>query len=629
MKHFSWIFFSILLLTSSASSAVVPYITIRSASVDSARQMVGETDKINLYDVENFYLTSALTFEGTRSFDADAIAGRLFGISRAPQFNDKTAIRISGSQVPNRAPTDWLADYFGLSPQYQSTLTFNPRISNLIIDFDFYFGLDEWVPGLYFKAHAPVVATRWDLNFDEIPHNDIPLQGYPAGYFAPSAVPANDLISTATDFFTYRDFPTLTDGVTFEPLSFALLERRRQHKTALAEIQMALGYNFLLCPDYHLGFNFRVDAPTGNRPHARIAFEPIVGNGKHWAVGAGITGHYTFWESCDGETSLGLYVDGNFTHLCRTHQTRTFDLVGRPVSRYMLAEQLGTPVMNLFANPAQGTAANSTVPSAQFKNNFTPVANLTTLPVKSSFPLQADVTALFNYSSCGLSIDVGYNLWALTCERLAIIHDAGPLPLDSGNVWALKGDAFVYGFAAADGTTNPPAPGTPIALSATENSATISSGTNALLTNQFPNQNPGIDNPQFALYSTDNNNDQIVVSPGDSSGSTTQQRTSLDPIFLSPASIDLESGRTRGLSHKLFAHISYTWQRCDTVVPYVGIGGKAEFGPRHAEPQCAAGSSCLIPPVTAPAAACVSCTGCQRTNISEWGVWVKGGIFFS
>ena len=66
-------------------------------------------------------------------------------------------------------------------------------------------------------------------------------------------------------------------------------------------------------------------------------------------------GHYTVLAKVeDEESSFGFYSDGNFTHLCRTTQTRTFDLVGKPNSRYMLAEQLGTPVTNLFAAPAQG-----------------------------------------------------------------------------------------------------------------------------------------------------------------------------------------------------------------------------------------------------------------------------------
>ena len=627
MKHLLR-FFSIIFLGIFQLNAVAPYISIRSQSVDAARDLMGWTDKINLYDMENLYITTGIVFEGTRSFDSDALAHCLFGIT-TPAINssDTVALRVSGSQVPNRGATDWLADYFGLPTTFQSTLFFKPRVSNLIIDFSFYVGLDEWLEGLYFRAHAPVVATRWNLNFNEEVNNTLPLLGYPAGYFAPSAVPPANLLTQASDFFSDEDFPTLPNGVTFEPLRFARFEQVKQTKTALAEIQMALGYNFLLCQDYHLGLNFRVYAPTGNRPQGIFTFEPIAGNGKHWEVGVGFTSHYTFWTSCDEESIFGLYVDGNFTHLCRSHQTRTFDLQGKPNSRYMLAERLGTPVANLFSNPLPATAASSTVPAAQFNNAFAPVANLTTLKVNVSSPIQADIVALFNYTSCGLSIDVGYNFWARSCEKITIRDDQGPTRLESGNVWALKGDAFVYGFVGTGSTTNPPAPGTPIALSATQSGATINSGLNTAASGLF---NTAIDNSQFALFTNVAPLDQLVVAPGLPSTplGTNQQLTSNDPIFLSNATIGIDDARTKGLSHKVFAHLSYTWCECDDIVPYIGIGGKAEFGPRHGAPICNPNSgSCII--LNNPTASCSGCRSCQRCNLSEWGVWIKGGIVWS
>jgi len=62
---------------------------------------------------------------------------------------------------------------------------------------------------------------------------------------------------------------------------------------------MQLGYNFLLCPDAHIGVSFYAAAPTGNRPLGAFLFEPIIGNGKHWEVGAGLTSHTNIWKSED------------------------------------------------------------------------------------------------------------------------------------------------------------------------------------------------------------------------------------------------------------------------------------------------------------------------------------------
>lgn len=612
----------LLLLSMSASYAYanLPYISIRSQSVDSARDIVGITDKINLYDMENLYITTAATLEGTRSFDSDALSHALFGlIEPSIAASDELSVAVTGSQVPDRGSNDWLADYFGLSTTYQSRLFFKPRVSNFIIDFEAYVGLDEWATGLYLWVQAPLVITRWNLNFREEINSDLELTGYPAGYFGPDAIPAVNLVSQAQDFFSDLDVPTLATDLPFEPLEFARFEQARLHKTALAEIQMAVGYNFVLNDCNFLGFNFRVYAPTGNRPKGEFVFEPIVGNGKHWEVGGGFMAGYMFWRSEDDESSLGFYTVGNFTHLCRATQTRTFDLVGKPNSRYMLAERLGTPVMNLFAAPAQGDNANITQPTAQFKignvpqYSYTPVANLTTIPVHVSSPVQVDITALFDYSACGLSVDIGYNFWARACEKISIRNDGGPLRLASGNVWALKGDVNVFGFEATPSDS-------PVALSATQSTATIHAGTN-----NGDAQNPGVDNPEFAFFTTASNADQITILPGQVGGPTTQQRTSNDPIFLSLENLDLEGASSKGMSHKIFAHISYTWTECDDVVPYVGIGGKAEFGPRHNGQGCI-GVSC---PPQLTTATCNGCKGCQRCNLSEWGVWIKGGLFFS
>ncbi len=620
---------SILICYSSYLHAVLPYISMRSQSVDAARDLMGWTDKVNLYDMENLYITGAITLEGTRSFDPDALAHCLFGFNTPSPFSsNEVAIQVAGSQVPNRNQTDWLADYFGLSPTYQSTLFFRPRVTNFIMDFNVYVGLDEWFTGLYFRAHAPLVISNWNLHFHEEPISGLAPAGYPAGYFTPSAITAGNLLDTASDFFSAGDIPDLPDGVTFEPLAFARLNHRSQQKTALAEIQMALGYNFLLCPCYHLGLNFRVYAPTGNRPNGIFTFQPIVGNGKHWEVGAGFSGHYTFWESCDEESSFGFYCDGNFTHLCRTSQTRTFDLKGKPNSRYMLAERLGAPnnPPNLYANVTQGTAAGSTVPSAQFKGAYAPVANLTTLPVKVSNAVQVDIVALFNYTACGLSVDLGYNFWALSCEKISISEQYGPTRLESGNVWALKGDAMTYGFSAADSVPMGPAI---VPLSATESLATIYAGTNGTI----GGQNTNVDNAEFAMWSNADDSNQLMIQPGlnadpsKTNAAHTQQLTSNDPVFLSNANINIKGAESRGLSHKIFAHLSYTWNECEDIMPYIGVGGKAEFGPRRGERQCNNIAACQLLN-TAPPVPCDDCR-CQRCNLSEWGVWVKGGIFWS
>ncbi len=168
---------SISIMYSSCALAVTPFFYPRSQSEDAARDLVGWTQLINLYDMCGVYGVVGFTPEYTRSFKPCNIAQTLFGLDLLSSSDincnlcdDDTRcgfIKVSGSLVPNRGCTDWLADYFGLPTDYQSILTFEPRVTNLMIDLSFYLGLDEWVDGLYLRFHAPVVHTRWDLNFCE------------------------------------------------------------------------------------------------------------------------------------------------------------------------------------------------------------------------------------------------------------------------------------------------------------------------------------------------------------------------------------------------------------------------------------------------------------------------------
>ena len=52
--------------------------------------------------MENLYIVGAVTLEGTRSFDSDTLANRLFGpLNVSPQSSDELSANVTGSQVPN------------------------------------------------------------------------------------------------------------------------------------------------------------------------------------------------------------------------------------------------------------------------------------------------------------------------------------------------------------------------------------------------------------------------------------------------------------------------------------------------------------------------------------------------
>ncbi|MEX0849784.1 MAG: hypothetical protein WD055_06140 [Candidatus Dependentiae bacterium] len=610
---------------------VAPLFVPRSQSANvPAFELAGLTNHINIFDMEKFYGTFAVTPMYSRSFKENEISKCLFGDSLVNC--DCPNINVSGSGVANRGQKDWLADYFGLPTDYESTLSFKPRISNYLVDFYMYLGLDEWLCGLFFFIHAPVVNTRWDLNYCESIEN-MGTAAYPIGYFTPEEVPRSTLRDSVSEYMSDCNGIDLGDDVFVQPLNVARIACDSKSDTALADIRFALGWNFFQDEDYHVGLGFAGAAPTGTRPKGEFLFEPIVGNGHHWELGGLAWGHVVFWRSECEEKFFAGWMQANITHMFKTKQHRFFDLKCKPMSRYMLAERMTTDVTQLLANEDEGSLMMNTVPSNQFNKLFAPVANLTAQDVDVSVNVQADIVGMLTYTSCGFTWDLGYNFWARTCEKFDPNCDCPPAVKDEN--WALKGNAHVFGF--TDRDNGVPAD-TPVALSATQSDATIHAGTN--VTTDIggmmiaANRNPVIDNRQWATSGDDTAlaSALLLNQPGGN-----QTNTSKEPVLIDVCDIDFNNARTKGLSQKVFTHFSYSWLDNEDWTPYLGAGAQVEFA-QDDNNKCAT-DSCNTNPCANNNCSGQACTtntncftcddDCQRCAISQWAVWIKAGVSFN
>jgi hypothetical protein len=376
----------------------------------------------------------------------------------------------------------------------------------------------------------------------------------------------------------------------------------RLNRTRIADLRVAIGYNFMQKDRYQIAFQALISAPTGTRPEGIYLFEPIIGNGHHWELGAGFTGSGTLWQSCDESKQLILFGDAQLTHLFKGRQRRTFDLKNKPFSRYMLIEKMGTPLEDNL----QG---NSTAPSAQFKNEFLPVANLSHVRVDSSIALQTELTACLTFVCSNFSWDLGYNFWGRTCEELRL-RDLNPF--DNNTQWALKGDAHVYGYDRGAAGAGPLVGAIP--LSATQNTATIYGGNNFVSPNTVAQAilNPNIDHPRDATGDAANATASHPLS-AEPHAASTSIKTSIDPVFLKNTDLAVCERETNALSSKIFTHVSYTWDEHNEWIPYLGVGGQVEFG--HHDDECA--TNCTT-----------NCDTCIRCSLSQWAIWCKGGVTF-
>jgi len=646
----SLIFCSIVMHAADPSAVVTPKFTIRSQGSNVVRRILGSIGKRDLYGMDNGYWTFSLTPEFVDSFDSAKIAQCLFGDSLC----DEHYLKIEGSRVQNRDANALLADYFYLPTDFQSVVEVEPNIRNFLVDINFYYGLDNVMHGMYFWLQAPVTWTQWSLDYNERVI-DPGVNGYDEGYFTPNALARSELLTNFSQFAVggvpgkrnetgagviTQTVSLLGDLIpvdtTFQGLECSKLCPNKQTKTALSELRFALGWNFLLCEDYHVGVNLQVSAPTGNKVKSDFLFAPQNGNDHHWELGVGITAHYLICQSEDEASHFGIYLDANITHMFKNKQRRCFDLCGKPLSRYMLAAKVANE--NVIDLEGNGVLAD-----AIFSSEFAPVANLTTFDVDVTVGVNADIALWGNYTCGGWSWDFGYNFWARSCEKIRFPNQDCDNPCNlntfAENTWVLKGDESVIGFMSADSATllnNDAVP-----LSASMSTATINGGDNFGKTGVTQAQitagraNPGINFPQLATV------DNVEVNT--QRNGDLQINTSIQPVFIKQE--DINFARIKGISNKLFYGITYTWldrDECDWV-PYAGTGFEVEWASTMRNNSCDEDCNTSCDNDCDNDKSCGKKNNCDdecddenktfgdcvKCGLSQWGVMARFGVSFN
>ena len=534
---------------------------IRSQGLDGVLELTNWQQLIYKYDQDYNYGTIAGAAKYTRSFRPQEIADFLFGASK---------LRFSGSRA-DRQEGDILADYFGLPADFSSTVYFSPHISNTIIDFNWFQAFDEYLPGLFIMIHMPVVQTKWNLYMCE--NNINPGTAfYPAGYMSTTNIPAANLPQSVTQALQGNTM----FGDMDEPLRYGKIFGI-QSRCRVAELQGTLGWNYNQ-PRYHVGLNFRVGAPTGNATTAEFLFEEIVGNRHHWDVGGGVSAHIYMWENKEAGKRLALYLDAHVSHLCTSKQKRSFDFTTNGNgSRYILLEEIIAPSENLLINGA--------APENQYIGNLVPAINHTTFDTKISIGVQTDVVLKLAYQHDGFEMDLGYDFWYNSKEKL---HCRDRFV---DNRYALKGDAQLYGFAADNSA---------LALTGTQSMATILGGQGDGNGNY---RNSNADNQPAAASTAAGILNQLNAADSATLNIPQAQVNGSDPaILLKDSDINVESGLLpRALSHKVFGYIGGLWDNRDDIDPYLGIGLSGEFADTNP---------------------------CNNAMCSQWAIWVKGGIAY-
>lgn len=369
------------------------FLPVRSQSTHADRELVGWHQFINQND-RGLYGAFAASTNYTRSFRAERIAGYFFGTNH---------LLVSGSGVTTRTDQHILADYFGLSPSFESKVKVIPRLQNWQFNFNWYGGYENW----YLRAYMPLVWAKHGIFLEEDIANDGTDTPYPALYMQRNALAA-----------PYTSFAqAMQGGQSFgnvQPLEFGKMCCNMDSIFDVAEAHIVAGYNFVATENGHAGLNVRLGIPGGTRSTANYLFEPVVGNGHHWEFGFGFSGDVILWEK-DGYQRFDLLVDINATHLFKSCQRRSFDLkcANDFGSRYILAKEFDA--------------------AGNYTGTSFPLINKTTLNCKSRFAVQFDILIGISYKHGDWLFDFGYDGWLRSREKISCLD---PFP---ENTYALKG----------------------------------------------------------------------------------------------------------------------------------------------------------------------------------------------
>lgn len=338
--------------------------------------------------------TYTLTVGTARSSRPQTINNLLFGNMC---LQNGATLMVTGSSVPSlHRTTDLLADDYGLPTDFSSAIYTEPRIKNSQIAFTAYADLSRFIPHLYLQVEAPYHYTNWDIKLTEKiitpgTNDYVPSAIYPDG------IARSALLNSFSDYITGTAKPAIA-SITTQKLNYAQIKPCGGNRHSFCAINFVLGYDFYATSCAAVTLSGRGAIPCGTRPNGTYLFEPIIGNGHHGQLGIGITAYWRHYlDQCENESFL-VYIDGSADHLFKTDQRRTFDLVKKPLSRYLLA----------IKRPSTQN------PIAE----ISPVANLTTLSTEVSIACRGQLTLMLAYEKKAWSWLFGYHLLLQSPEKV-------------------------------------------------------------------------------------------------------------------------------------------------------------------------------------------------------------------
>jgi len=493
----------------------------RAASANIAREMMMQPNDLHMnsegwyggFSATAFYQRNWNQSPVTSTTDASSSSDSngLSSLGALP-FWSGTNVMVTGSNAGGAvvAATPLVDVYqFGLgnaTVDTTGTVQLNPIVYQAGSDFMFIVGSSANEPGFYAKIKAPIAVYSINPQLTEV-NTALTLTNYGQGAIDQVA---GTIAGTATSMVqafagtgtAQGDLLLMTKG---------LINGTQSTGAKFGDIEMTAGYSFVSNEDNSITVALRASAPTGNKATGEYMLEPIVGRGGNWGLGGYAAGHVCLWEG-NNDNRFTLKFMSDVMHLFTTSTKRSYDLTNNGEgSRYLLVADYGSTGL-VYAGSIQN------------------LINVSTLTSDSSFGVEGDVAAAFNYDSHGWTVDLGYEFYGRSAEKLAITQDF------------VSGQYAVLGHQGVANTTD----GT-IATAFNQPLATM---TQSVVQGNATSGVAGAQNQVVAVAAATN------IQLADFNQEAAQQ--------------------SAYLTSKVFSKVAYKWESSD-YVPFLGVMGEFEF----------------------------------------------------
>lgn len=276
-------------------------------------------------------------------------------------------------------------DIDNLTPlSYASSVRFCPKQRSFGVGFSYYQRLPR---NFWFDISLPVVRIENRLNMCETPLH-AGNGNVPDGAFG-------SFIGAMGDCNTKRCYGRMTNSCL--------------RKTGVPHVEARFGYDVHKSEECLHGWFVGITIPTGNKPCSRYLFEPILGNNGHVELLFGSSNELELLNDKKGRTVTCL-CESVLRYLVPNKQKRSFDLKGKPWSRYMVC----------YKNDAllpDWTADDAVIGNSDYLDYL---INYTTMCVEVHPHYNIDINIALRYNEGGFSAEGGANLLMRHAEDICL-----------------------------------------------------------------------------------------------------------------------------------------------------------------------------------------------------------------